>query len=104
MSREMLGTQFYDCCRCQFRHSGSTQERIFLDRRLCHTAGLNGSTVPFSLAVSGPPVGFVLLSGLFAIFVECLVSLFERPSCLPDCTFLLPACFDVAPPYVDSLV
>ena len=61
------------------------------------TCGLFGSTVPFSFAVSGPPVGLVLFSGLPAMSVECLVSVLESPSCFPDCVLRLPAGFAVAP-------
>lgn len=48
-----------------------------------YLAGRLTSTVPFNLAVSGAPSPFVLFSGLPAMSVECLVSVFERPSCLP---------------------
>jgi len=52
--------------------------------------------VPFDFAVSGIPSPLVLFSGLFVISVECLVSVFDRPSCLPDCVVLSPAGFDEA--------
>ena len=49
-----------------------------------HTCGRFGSTVPLLFDVSGVPSPFLLFSGSFVIFVECLVSVLERPSCLPD--------------------
>lgn len=57
-----------------------------------------GSTVPFTLAVSGIPPPFVLFSGSFTTSVECLVSAFDIPSCLLDWlpTPVLPAGLDVA--------
>jgi hypothetical protein len=54
-----------------------------------HTVGRLGSTVPLSLAVSGDPSPFLLLSGLLVRSVECLVSVLLNPSCLPVCVFLL---------------
>jgi hypothetical protein len=62
-----------------------------------YTCGRLGLTVPFALPVSGVPSPFVLFSGSLAISVECFVSVFERPSCLPLCVFLPPAGFEVAP-------
>lgn len=55
---------------------------------MLHTCGRLGSTVPLDLDVSGVPSPLVLFSGLLVMSVECLVSLFVRPSCLPDCVVL----------------
>ena len=71
---------------CTYKHS-STQEYVSNNRRGVispYTCGLPGSTVPLLFDVSGVPSPFLLLSGSFAISVECLVSVFEKPSCLPD--------------------
>ena len=38
----------------------------------------------------------MLFSGLSAILVECLVSVFESPSCFPDVVVLSPAVLDEA--------
>ena len=56
-----------------------------------YTCGREGLTVPFALAVSGVPSPFLLFSGSLVRSVECLVSVFDSPSCLPDCVFLEPA-------------
>lgn len=61
-----------------------------------YTCGRFGSTVPFDLEVSGVPSPFVLLSGLLVMSVECLVSVFVKPSCFPDCEFLSPGSLDAA--------
>ena len=58
--------------------------------------GRVGSTVPFDFAVSGAPSPFLLLSGSFAMSVECFVSVFDSPSCLPDCVDMSPGVFAVA--------
>lgn len=52
--------------------------------------------MPFILAVSGAPSPLVLFSGLSAILVECLVSVFESPSCFPDVVVLSPGVLDEA--------
>lgn len=62
-----------------------------------HRAGRLGSTVPFNLAVSGTPSPFLLLSGSFEMSTECLVSVFESPSCLPDCVVRSPVSLEDAP-------
>jgi len=61
-----------------------------------HFAGRSTSTVPFILAVSGAPSAFELFSEFPAISVECLVSVFDRLSCLPLCVFASPDCFEAA--------
>jgi len=61
-----------------------------------YTCDRLGSTVPFALPVSGVPSPLVLFAGSLVISVECFVSVFERPSCLPLCVFLPPAGFEVA--------
>lgn len=48
-----------------------------------HLAGLDGSTVPWSLAVSGAPSLFTLLPSATGS-VECLVSVLESPACFCD--------------------
>lgn len=58
------------------------------------TPGLPASTVPCSFAVSGPPPGFLLFSGSFAMSVECFVSVFDSPDCFPDCCPKPPDGFD----------
>ena len=54
------------------------------------TCGRPGSIVPFIFAVSGAPSPFLLLSGSLVISVECFVSEFDSPSCLPDCEVVIP--------------
>ena len=49
--------------------------------------GRSDFTVPLTLAVSGPPSGFLLCSGSCSMSDECLASVFDKPSCLPDCEF-----------------
>jgi hypothetical protein len=61
-----------------------------------YTCGRLGLTVPFAFPVSGVPSPFLLVVGSLVISVECFVSVFERPSCLPLCVFLPPAGFEVA--------
>lgn len=51
-----------------------------------YTCSRFGSTVPFAFEVSGPS-GFVEESSRSSIWVECLVSVLDSPSCLPDCVF-----------------
>ena len=69
-----------------------------------HTCGLDGSTVPLLLAVSGLPSPFLLFSGLLDMSVECFVSVFEIPSCFPDIIFLLPGGFDAVACSIDSQI
>jgi hypothetical protein len=61
-----------------------------------YTCGREVLTVPFALAESGVPSPFLLVTGSFIRSVECLVSVFDKPSCLPDCVFLEPAGLEVA--------
>lgn len=53
-----------------------------VDIYLC---GRNGSTLPCNFAVSGAPSPLVDFSGSLAGSVECFVSVFDSPACLPDC-------------------
>lgn len=61
-----------------------------------YTCAREDLTVPFALAESGVPSPFVLFSGSLVRSVECLVSVFDKPSCLPDWVFWEPAGLEVA--------
>ena len=51
--------------------------------------------MPFDLEVSGVPSPFLLFSGSLPMSVECLVSVFDKPSCFPDCDPVIdPAGFE----------
>jgi len=52
--------------------------------------------VPLDFAVSGTPSPFLLLSGSLTRSVECLVSVFDKPSCLPEIVVISPGGFAVA--------
>lgn len=52
--------------------------------------------VPLDFAVSGPPSPFLLFSESLARSVECLVSVLEIPSCLPEIVVMSPGAFAVA--------
>lgn len=57
--------------------------KVVPENRDLYTWPRFGSTVPLSLAVSGPPSAFFDLVGSLVMSVECLVSVLVNPSCFP---------------------
>lgn len=80
--------QMKDCISRELRALRTHSLSKTFDWKIDYTWGRFGSTVPLTLAVSGEPSPFLLLLGSFVMSVECFVSVFESPSCLPDWVFL----------------